>query len=127
MKKISFKERLWLFIFGISLAVVCLELSLRMAGMFVLYLQERHNHLSFSRNEYRILCLGESTTALGGEDSYPSQLEAMLNAQSRQQKFTVINQGIISTTSDYIVSHLEQDLDVYKPQLVVVMMGINDR
>lgn len=127
MKKTSLKQKLLLIIFGVILAVVLLEAALRMAGAVVLYLQERHNHLSFKQEEYRILCLGESTTALGGEDSYPSLLEKMLNAQNRQKKFTVINEGIISTTSDYILKHIDRNLDMYKPQLVVVMMGINDK
>jgi tetratricopeptide (TPR) repeat protein len=123
----SFRQKFLLVVFGLFLSAVILEVSLRMAGAVVFYLQQRHNHLSFSQHEYRILCLGESTTALGGEDSYPSQLEAMLNAQSAGKKFTVINKGIISTTSDHILAHIEQDLDMYKPRLVIVMMGINDR
>jgi tetratricopeptide (TPR) repeat protein len=127
MNKTSLKQKLSLIIFGIFLSVVFLEVALRMAGAVFLYLQERDNHLSFDHNEYRILCLGESTTALGGEDSYPSQLEAMLNAQAGTKRFTVINEGIISTTSNYILEHIEQNLDRYKPQMAIVMMGINDR
>jgi len=127
MNKTSFKQRILLVIFGVLLTVILLEISLRIAGMIVLYLQERHNHLSFNKNEYRILCLGESTTALGGEDAYPTQLERMLNAKSPQKKFTVINKGIISTTTDYILTHIDQNLDMNKPQLAIVMMGINDK
>lgn len=112
---------------GVCLALVFLEVGLRMAGGVVLYLQERHNHLSFNQNEYRILCLGESTTALGGEDSYPSQLEQMLNLKSPEKKFTVINEGIISTTTNTILANLDQNLARYKPQMVVLMMGINDK
>ncbi len=126
MDKTSFKQKLLLILFGLFLTVILLEASLRIAGSIVLMLQERHNHLSNDPREYRILCLGESTTALGGEDSYPSQLEALLNLHSHQKKFTVINKGIISTTSEYILSHLDQYLDQYRPQMVIVMMGIND-
>jgi len=127
MKRISFKEKLSLVIFGIFLSVILLEAGLRIAGSIVFFLQERHNHVSFNQNEYPILCLGESTTALGGEDSYPSELEALLNAQEKTKRITVINKGIISTTSNYILAHVEQNLDIYKPQMVIVMMGINDR
>jgi len=127
MEKTSLKQKLFLIILGVCLAAIFLEIGLRLAGGFVLYLQERHNHVSFAPNEYRILCLGESTTALGGEDSYPSQLEEMLNAQADTKKFTVINKGIISTNTGYILEHVEQNLDTYKPQIVVLMMGINDK
>ena len=116
-----------LIIFGIFLCALILEIGLRMAGAMVLFLQERHNYLSFNPNEYRILCLGESTTALGGEDSYPSQLEAMLNAKGGIPHYTLINKGIISTTSNYILSRIDQNLDMYKPRMVIVMMGINDK
>lgn len=127
MQKTSFGHKVLLIIFGVGLAVIFLEAGLRIAGKVVGYLQERHNHISFDANEYRILCLGESTTALGGEDSYPSQLAKILNAQGRSIKYTTINKGIISTTTDAILSRVDQNLDLIKPQLVVVMMGINDK
>ncbi len=127
MKTTTLSQKILLIALSIILSALILEIGLRMAGAVVLYLQERHNHLTFNRNEYRILCLGESTTALGGEDAYPSLLEAMLNAGGGKIKYTVINKGIISTTSNYILAHIDQNLEMYKPQAVVVMMGINDR
>jgi tetratricopeptide (TPR) repeat protein len=51
----------------------------------------------------------------------------MLNATAGKKEFTVINKGIISTTSNYILAHIDQNLDMYKPRMVVVMMGINDK
>jgi|GEM_PF-5029418 len=126
MAQTPLRQKLALLIFGVSFTIILLEISLRLGGAVVLFLQERHNHLSFS-GEYQILCLGESTTALGGEDAYPSQLEKILNEQGEGRRFTVINKGIVGTTTDYILSHVDQNLDKYKPQLVVVMMGINDR
>jgi len=127
MSSTSLKQKLLLNFFGLFLTVILLEIGLRLAGGLVFFLQERHNHLSFKQNEYRILCLGESTTALGGEDSYPSQLEELLNTPNQPTHYTVINEGIISTTTEYILSHLERNLDQYKPQLVILMMGINDK
>ncbi len=127
MAQTTLRQKFVLIIFGLSLTVILLEIGLRIAGAIVFYLQERHNHLSFSDTEYRILCLGESTTALGGEDSYPGQLERMLNEHSKTKRFTVINKGVIGTNTDYIREHVDQNLDQYKPQLVIVMMGVNDR
>jgi tetratricopeptide (TPR) repeat protein len=127
MKTTSFRQKFGLLAFGLLLTFVILEAGLRLAGVLVLYLQERHNHLSFDPNEYRILCLGESTTALGGEDSYPSQLQEMLNAKLIPKKFSLINKGIISTTTNTILAQLDRNLNTYKPKLVIVMMGINDR
>ncbi len=126
MATTTLRQKIFFLFFSLFLTAVLLEIGLRIGGAVVLFLQEKHNHPSLLPDHCRILCLGESTTALGGEDSYPSQLERILNQQSRGMKFTVINKGLISTTSDYIVTHVEQNLNLYKPQMVVIMMGIND-
>jgi|AntAceMinimDraft_16_1070373.scaffolds.fasta_scaffold07441_3 tetratricopeptide (TPR) repeat protein len=72
------------------------------------------------------MCLGESTTALGGRYSYPRQLENVLNERNTGIKFSVINKGIAATDTTMIASLLEKNLDEYKPDLVLTMIGIND-
>jgi len=74
----------------------------------------------------RVLCLGESTTALGGKHSYPRQLEAILNEKSPEVKFAVVNRGLPGVDTDHILAELRQNLDAYRPHVVVTMMGIND-
>lgn len=127
MAETTLRQKAGLLLFGVFLTLVILEIGLRALGALSLYLQDRHHRgVTYASNEYRILCLGESTTALGGENSYPSQLEKLLNQKSADTKFKVINKGVISTTSGKILRDLERNLDLYKPQMVVVMMGIND-
>ena len=84
---------------------------------------------------YTILCLGEtltilggecSTSELGGENSYPKQIEHILNASGRNIKFKVINRGALGIISSAIVTQLNENLKKYKPDMVIVMMGIND-
>ena len=72
------------------------------------------------------MCLGESTTALGWGDSYPSQLERILNQHNPGIKFSVINKGVPGTNTTQIVANLEDHLNQYNPDLVITMMGIND-
>jgi tetratricopeptide (TPR) repeat protein len=72
------------------------------------------------------MCIGESTTALGGGYSYPNQLEEILNSYNLGRKFYVINKGIPGVSSSALVNNLERDISVIKPDMVVVMMGIND-
>jgi tetratricopeptide (TPR) repeat protein len=125
--RISFKEKIILIIFGIVLFLVLIEISLRLAGFIHLSIQGYRNRLALKEKDtYRILCLGESTT-FGYEDSYPSQLEKILNQESPNIKFKVINKGIPGATSETIVLQLPDNLDKYKPHIVLVMMGINDR
>jgi len=89
----------------------------------------------FRRGEYTILCLGETVTilggessnsALGGENSYPKQLERILNTSGKSKKFRVINKGALGIISSSIVTQLNENLKKYKPDMVIVMMGIND-
>ncbi|TMA46342.1 MAG: hypothetical protein E6J81_11040 [Deltaproteobacteria bacterium] len=120
-------QRLALVVFGLLLAVVLLEAGLRIAGLVFLSVQERRNQLSLREGHtYRVLCIGESTTALGGGDSYPSQLERSLNARGKGVSFSVINRGLPAVTTDVIVGQLEENLARYRPDVVVAMMGIND-
>ncbi|MCA9398873.1 MAG: hypothetical protein KC618_03920, partial [Candidatus Omnitrophica bacterium] len=64
--------------------------------------------------------------ALGGENSYPSQLEQILNSRSQRQ-FKVINKGIPGIGSSHIAANLPAWIREYQPHIVIVMMGINDR
>ncbi|HTY45125.1 MAG TPA: tetratricopeptide repeat protein [Patescibacteria group bacterium] len=69
------------------------------------------------------MCLGESTTA----GQYPSLLEDILNQRSTGKPFSVIDKGAPSIKTSIILAQLESNLKAYAPDMVVVMMGINDR
>lgn len=100
---------------------------MRLWGGLILATQEHGNKISLKQPDvYRILCVGESTTAIGGRVSYPAQLEEILNRRSAVMKFRVINQGRVATNTVAIANSLEAYLDAYDPQMVIVMMGIND-
>ncbi|MDP8235027.1 MAG: GDSL-type esterase/lipase family protein [Candidatus Erginobacter occultus] len=72
------------------------------------------------------MCLGESTTALGGGNSYPRHLERILNEGNPGIRFSVINKGIAATNTTMISTLLEDNLVRYQPDLVLTMIGIND-
>jgi len=127
MKKISLKQKIILILLGLSLSVVLLETGLRIGGTIYFSLQRYRNKISIQQKKaYRIMCLGESTTALGGKYSYPRQLEKILNGKNIGAKFSVVNEGIPGTTTKTIVARLENNLDRYNPDIITVMMGIND-
>lgn len=125
--KTTLIQKISLIFLGLALSVILLESGLRLSGAAFFYLQERSNKISLQGDsEYRILCLGESTTALGGEYAYPFLLEETLNERSRKIKFKIINKGLPAKDSGDIAAQLEANLAKYKPQAVIVMMGIND-
>lgn len=131
MKTIRIKttglQKIGLFLFALGISFLVLEGGLRLGGWVFILLQEKGNRPNVAvGEEYRILCLGESTTALGGEQAYPRQLERILNSRQSLIQFKVFNKGVPATTTDQIVAKVESYLDHYHPQLVVVMMGIND-
>ena len=125
----AFRQKIALVIFGISLFVVMLEVILRLGGALYLFYQDYRNQASLKQaglNQYRVLCLGESTTAFGGEDSYPSQLEEILNQKIPSRKFSVINRGIPGADTFVILSELEYNINKYNPDMIITMIGVND-
>jgi tetratricopeptide (TPR) repeat protein len=112
-------------IFIILLLLFVLEGTMRLGGWVLSAHQRQMNaRLTKQKSEYRILCLGESTTARGGNDSWPEQLEEVLKEKNINVK--VINGGIEGIVSDAITAKLKGDLDKYQPDLVIIMMGVND-
>lgn len=121
--KIHFSQKISLIIFGVVLTIIILEIGLRLAGFIILSIQENRNMISIrQRGEYRIMCIGESTTG----SQYPPFLEDILNQSNLGIKFSVIDKGTVSINTTAIMSRLEENLDKYKPQMVIAMMGIND-
>jgi len=120
--------RFGLILLGIFLSLVLVEGALRLSGFIYQFNQQRHNRIKYELDsDYKIICIGESTTALGGSiHSYPAQLEQVLNDKQNKLKFTVINKGICGTNSSYLVASVGEIIDEYKPDMVISMMGIND-
>lgn len=124
---ISLSQRIILIISGLSCAIIILEIGLRLGGFIFLSLQEYRNRADiYKKGIYRIMCLGESTTACGDQDSYPSQLEKILNQRNIGIKFKVFNKGAVAFNTLDILAHLEDNLRTYRPDMVITMMGIND-
>lgn len=120
-------QKITIIVIGLFFFVILLEVVLRIAGFLTLYQREFGNKVSLDKkDEYRIICLGESTTAAGGKHSWPAQLEEILNEQNIGIRFRVINKGIECTNTTFILSHLEAYLNKYNPDMVITMMGVND-
>ena len=108
--------------------LLCLEICFQAGGFIAQTTQFWGNALeSHKKGVYRIMCLGESMTMVGGKDSYPSQLEEILNKNSKgDQKFQVINQGVGGANTTMLTQRLQRWLDTYKPEMVTVMVGALD-
>lgn len=125
--KTTFKQKLLLLGFGLLITLSLCEVVLRLGEWTFTSLQELRNYKYYGqKNLYTIMCIGESTTALGGDHSYPSILEKILNQQGGEKTFRVFNAGRPSVQSDYIVDHLENQIKQYHPDMVLAMVGVND-
>lgn len=117
-----------LILFSVVLFFTALEISLWAFSAVSLIM--RHNSMNIpargDNGSFRIMCIGESTTAMGGPYSYPAQLEQVLNASSTNMSFTVINNGLIASNSSNIAAKLENDIERYHPDMILAMIGIND-
>ena len=123
----SATKNLALVISGIIVAFLIIEVVMRLFGWWYLYLQENRNQVGATIGEnIVIICIGESTTALGGANSWPRQLERILNNIQSDRTFRVINRGISGVTTGQILKTLPQYLNKYKPTYVLAMVGIND-
>jgi hypothetical protein len=116
---------------GCLLVVVVGEVAVRLLGAYA-RLQAAPRRQPMARQGAgkvgpTILCIGESTTFLGGASSYPSLLQRELDTRLPSSGVTVVNAGRPGVDTRIIVQHLEEDLMRYHPVLVVAMMGNNDK
>lgn len=86
-------------------------------------------------DEIRVLCIGESTTAVAGDEtgsmlvprtSYPAQLEEILNTRQSTRTFRVLNNGMMGGTSGSTLELLRMTLPTTRPHMIIAMMGIKD-
>jgi tetratricopeptide (TPR) repeat protein len=108
---------------GLILSLVLLEAGLRLGGFIFSSLQGYENLKSINqKSAYRILCIGESTT----QRQYPHLLEQVLNQRNIGVRFSVIDKGRAAMNTIALMEDIESNLAEYHPDMVVVMMGIND-
>ena len=82
-----------------------------------------------SRDDYRILCLGESTTfaaRMPYEQCYASVLEHLLNSDGTGKKVRVINGGVPAYTSFQGYQYLEHRGENLEVDAVAIYYGYND-
>lgn len=100
--------------------IVLLEMGLRFAGIIVVSGTRKN-----TSGEYTILALGESTTD-PFISSWTIQLEHMLRLRFPDRDIRIINEARGGTTTAFIASRLSGQLEHYKPDMVITMMGVND-
>ncbi len=129
-RKLSLRQKLILIFFGLIVAVFFGEAIFRIGGLVVGKTEVRIYDRKYN-NIYRILCVGDSSTyGIGASDvnkfSYPRQLQRILDEKVPNKKIDVVNLGIPGINSSQVLNRFRKYLSKYNPDLVIVMIGIND-
>ncbi|MFA5260513.1 MAG: tetratricopeptide repeat protein [Candidatus Omnitrophota bacterium] len=79
---------------------------------------------------YSILCVGDSYTyggAVSFEDTYPSQLQNILDLSGLPRKFKVYNGGICEYNSRQLLNRLPKFINTYRPDAIILLDGASNR
>jgi len=114
---------------GVILSLIIVELLLRIAafGYSLVYRIPKN----YKDSDYRILCVGESTTFGMGTSNpplycYPHQLEKMLNEKFPELRIKCFYDESIGLNTTQNLIKLPSAIINYKPNLVIFMVGINN-
>jgi lysophospholipase L1-like esterase len=114
---------------SIALTLAGLELGLRAFSWVVLRARAGKVEQSSDPKTIRILHLGESTTyafGVAAAEAYPAVAERLLESRVPGAAITTFNRGLPGSTSAALVQRLARELELVRPQLVVILAGAND-
>ena len=120
-------SRVWLVVVALVGSLVAMELVLQ-AGALVVGALAGQRAITEGEGAV-ILCVGDSHTfglPLPEEESYPSQLQGALDERHGAGTFRVVNLGIPSVNSDFVLNRLERQIVQLDPVVVIVWVGINN-
>lgn len=120
---VTYKSKGILIVLSVIFALVLLEVLLRVWGSIRVTLSQREMS---GKGEFVILTLGESTTSAEYPDSWPSQMGKMLQDRYPGVTIQVVNKAKTGIQTSEAVGSINEYISVYRPRLIISMMGIND-
>ncbi len=124
-----FRERLLALAIGLLFAFAALEVALRAVGSRYQWLDVQDEELlgTLAQPGKRvILAAGDSMTygiGAGRGKDYPTQLQALLNADQPDQPFAVVNSGMGGANSGMILARFPMYLEAVQPELITILAG----
>jgi lysophospholipase L1-like esterase len=111
--------------------VLVAEAGLQIAGFFLRRSTRAEMPVAWVTGNLRVLCLGDSNTyglwlEQREQEAYPQQLEALWNARVGAPKLEVLNLGFPGTNSSRLVRDLPRLLETLHPDILILMVGVND-
>lgn len=128
MRRRELTGRLLLVLAGAVAGVLLLEAGLQVLAL-VVGRPERALPDHRVAGSKRVACIGDSNTYglwLEREEAWPARLEARWNEQPGAAPFEVVNLGVPGTNTSHVLRDLPRLLEAVEPQLVLLMVGVND-
>src|SRR5262245_14874294 len=124
-------KRLALAPIGLLLALLILEGGLQIGAFFLKRSKRGELPVAWVTGNLRVLCLGDSNTyglwlEQREKEAYPQQLEALWNARVAAPKLEVLNLGFPGTNSSRLVRDVPRLLETLHPDVLILMVGVND-
>ncbi len=110
---------IWVLV-GALILVVVAELGLRVAGRALTI------RPGATDGRFVVLCEGDSFTYGIGGESFPNELVPLLEARLGAGRVTAVNAGIPGANTALIADHIEEHLDRWDPDVVVLLAGENN-
>lgn len=128
--KSSLKQKIFLILLGLLISALLAEILFRIGGVIANKTMIEPAK-SVQNAEVSVICIGDSSTyGLEASDpdkySYPAQLQALLDEKVDDRKFNVLNLGVPGMNSSQVLHRFRENLLKYKPDIAIVMIGIND-
>lgn len=133
-KRKLIRNKICISIFSFIFFLILLEIILRIMG-YIYFSKQVSSDGIFSRFKkekgmYNILCLGDSFTFGGGvdaKDTYPSQLQRILDSNYAHKSIKVINGGYCEINSAQVLQRLPKNIRYYNPDAVILLVGASSR
>jgi hypothetical protein len=120
-------SRILLVLLGVWLSLLVIEVVLRVGALFI---APSVVEASPWLGKWRMLCLGDSNTYglyVDKSQAYPQVFERLWNANPGTDSVEVLNLGFPSTNSSQLAKNIRRMLWTFRPDVVTVMIGANDR
>ena len=123
-----------LVLFGCLVAIATVEAALQVTSLVYQAVEgSRLRQLRFPSGNakvLKILCVGDSNTwgmgAGSPNKSYPSVLQGLFNSAGSIPQAQVINEAIPGQNSSQLLKSLENQIQRYRPDIVLVLIGANN-
>ncbi|MBD3263960.1 MAG: hypothetical protein GF375_02515 [Candidatus Omnitrophica bacterium] len=125
----EFFKKFFIILFSLLMLFLFVEINLR---IFAGFLKEGEITAITGNDTFNIICLGDSFTygvGVDRTDSYPNQLEKILNQKESGLRFRVINLAVPGANSSQHLKYLKQILKGSCGEavdLIIVLTGAND-